>query len=106
MGLNKVGSASRKSRKFILRKRTIGIKRPLNRFEAETDLSGVSAPAQKMKNAARPEVTVDPTFSYCFTAFVSVVSTISEHVLCRECHSKVEFHQSSERGLGFKRCVY
>ena len=102
MVLNKVGCVSRNGTKFILRRRTIGKKRPLNRFEAETDLSCVSASAKKLKNAARPEVTIDPTFSYCFIAFVSVFSTISEHVVCRECHSKVEFHQASKRGLGIK----
>ena len=42
MGLDKVGCAFRKDTKFILRRRKIGKKRPPNRFEAGTDLSGVS----------------------------------------------------------------
>lgn len=74
----------------------------MNRFEAEEDLAGVSASAKKLKTGAPQDVRVDPMFSYCFIAFVSVFSQLSEHIVCRSCHSKVQFHQSSKRGLGFK----
>ncbi|XP_046751639.1 uncharacterized protein LOC124414663 [Diprion similis] len=73
-----------------------------NRHTFEQDKSFTSASATKLRQNKHFEVTVEQTVLYCILNFVSVFSTISSAVICKECKSTVTFHQRDIRGLGFK----
>lgn len=73
-----------------------------NRHTFEQDKSFTSASATKLRQNKNFEVNVEQTVLYCILNFVSVFSTISSAVICKECKSTVTFHQRDIRGLGFK----
>ena len=75
--------------------------RPMNRYEAEGDSSGVSASAKKLKTL-EDDFNINYSFGYRIINFLAVFSTISEHVRCKTCGSSITFHERSPRGLGFK----
>lgn len=76
-------------------------RRPLNRFEAESDSTGVSASAKKLK-VSDEDFDINHELSYRIIHFVAVFSVISQHVTCKTCDSDITFHERSPRGLGFK----
>jgi len=81
-------------------------RRPLNRHELEKpDDLNVSASAKKLKNRDIDDIEVDSTFGYHLVNFVAVFAAISTAVVCKACHSEVQFTETSKRGLGFKIVV-
>ncbi|XP_024878379.1 uncharacterized protein LOC112458805 isoform X2 [Temnothorax curvispinosus] len=75
--------------------------RPLNVFEKEQETASTSKSAKKLQNRM-VDVEIDAKFGYRIINFVAVFSAISNHVKCSTCGGKVEFLESSIRGLGFK----
>ena len=80
--------------------------RPLNRHEIEMpDDLNVSASAKKLKVRDIDDIPVDSTFGCHLVNFVVVFAAISNVVVCKVCHSEVQFTETSKRGLGFKIVV-
>ncbi|XP_071569569.1 uncharacterized protein [Temnothorax nylanderi] len=78
-------------------------KRPLNRFELETEDTYVSTSAKKLQQSAKEyNIEVDATVGYRLINFIAVFSAISNVVVCKQCKSNVKFTESGKRGLGFK----
>lgn len=81
-------------------------RRPLNRHKIEkSDDLDVSASAKKLKNRDIDDIEVDSMFGYHLVNFVAVFAAISTVVVCKVCHSEVQFTETSKRGLGFKIVV-
>ena len=74
---------------------------PLNRYGAEGNSEGVSAPAKKL-NMPHEDFVINYDFGNRILNFVIVFSVISQHVKCKTCDSDITFHERSPRGRGFK----
>lgn len=79
----------------------------MNRHELEVpDDLNVSTSAKKLKQSKNLyDIEVDEEFGYRIINFISVVSAISNIVVCKVCHSEVKFTESGKRGLAFKLIV-
>lgn len=76
-----------------------------NRHTSEKETSHASTSAQKLKNSRDTEITIDSMHGYRIINFISVFSTLSALLKCKECESDVKFKVKGEQGLGFKLCV-
>ncbi|XP_029177754.1 uncharacterized protein LOC114945652 [Nylanderia fulva] len=96
--------STRGSKSYENRSKISG-KRPLNRFEMEApppESVGTSAKKLRRSEESYNEIKVNETFGYRLLNFIAVFTALSESVVCKTCHSKVTFSESSKRGLGFK----
>lgn len=100
--------AGRKGSKILYqtrRRSNVTKRRPSNRYEAEEDLTGVSASAKKLK-VDIDDIDIQSEFDYRVINFFAVFSAISEYVKCKTCNSDIRFLESGTRGLGFKITIY
>lgn len=93
---------TKKGTKYNCARRRIAPKRPLNRYEVESDTQGVSASAKKLKDREADDFDINNHLQYRIINFLAVFHTISQHVKCKTCDSNISFHERSPRGLGFK----
>jgi len=100
-GLNKkIGS---KSDTWSSHKTNISKRRPLNRFEAETNAEDVSASAKKLRlSTSSCDVNINAEFGYRFINFITVTNAIAQVVVCKKCGKDVKITESAIRGLGSK----
>lgn len=76
-----------------------------NQFSKEHDSDLASTSAEKLRRRNGTEITVDPTHGYRIIHFVSIFSTLTAILKCKECESDVTFNVTDEEGLGFQLAV-
>ncbi|EFN76731.1 hypothetical protein EAI_04127 [Harpegnathos saltator] len=74
-------------------------------LEKESD--NISTFAKKLKTS-REEcyIDVNPIFEYRFINFLTVFSTLSQILVCKECKANIKFTDQSMRGLDYKIAVH
>lgn len=78
-------------------------RRPLNRFEADSGVEGLSASGKKLRlSNSSDDIDVDAGFGYRHVNFISVMHAIAQVVVCKTCGQDIKFTESAMCGLGFK----
>lgn len=73
-------------------------------LEKESD--NVSTSAKKLKTSHEEcHINVSPTFEYRFIAFLTVLSILSQILVCKECKINIKFTDQSMRDFGYKIVV-
>lgn len=77
-----------------------------NQFtDKESASTGQSASTKKLATARSEDIVYNPVHCYRIIEFLTVFSTLSEILICRECKQNVKFEEAGNRGLGFKLVV-
>lgn len=71
----------------------------------EQETASTSASAKKLSSGQTVDVEMSTIFGYRILNFVTVFSTISSVVKCKNCGGDVKFRETSIRGLGFKLLI-
>lgn len=78
--------------------------KPFNPCEIEKETASTSASAKKLKTR-RVEIPISAGHGYRLINFLTVFSTLSGMIKCKECNGNVTFSEASIRGFGFKLVI-
>ncbi|KYN01374.1 hypothetical protein ALC62_07834 [Cyphomyrmex costatus] len=77
----------------------------VKKSEEEEEDNSSSSSTKKLSTASSDDITINPLHYYRIIEFLSVFGALSNILICRSCRQKVNFQESTNRGLGFKIVV-
>jgi len=96
------GSRDLRKSDNLRKSRTRKRKNVFNPQTVEHNEDSFSASAKKLKRQKKIIVPQDNNIEYRIINFITVFSTISNFIKCKQCNGNINFQTADTRGLGFK----